>query len=578
MRNKSIDVLKGVAIIAIILFHANIAQCGYLGVDIFLVIAGYFTALTVGRLRFTADGSKFILSRVFRLLPLLLLAGTLCLIFGWFMMLPDNYENVAESVIATNTFTNNFLQCLTTGNYWSISNEYRPLMHTWYLGLLMQLYLTVPLILLALKRFAGARFRPIAIATLSLIAIVSIILDFTRHDGPAQFYYLPYRLYEFCAGALIPFVFPKIDVRAGRNAILNASLILAYALILALLFVDAPFVHPQARLFAIILLTCFLIVALQTSPRAKNRLFSNPLLAIIGMACYSLFVWHQMLLAITRYSFTADILQPSVLAVLLASLALLSFLSYKYVEKMPRNKATWSAVILVFVAVTAFALHIYNTSGVVRDVPELDVRRADARKNMWGEYCDRGYAYDKDFADDGRRKVLVIGNSFARDFVNIIVESPVAKDVDLSYLTIAADDPQRVRQADIVFVAAYGITPEDVTAAQTHLSPRQKLYVVGEKNFGASGGGQIYRHRHAADYHTLTTTLAPGYLERNNALSARYPDNFIDLISLTTTADGRIRVFTPDGKYISQDGLHLTRSGARYLATLLDWPRLLTPQ
>ena len=68
------------------------------------------------------------------------------------------------------------------------------------------------------------------------------------------------------------------------------------------------------------------------------------------------------------------------------------------------------------------------------------------------------------------------------------------------------------------------------------------------------------------------------YLERNNALSARYPDNFIDLISLTTTADGRIRVFTPDGKYISQDGLHLTRSGARYLATILDWPRLLTPQ
>ena len=37
---------------------------------------------------------------------------------------------------------------------------------------------------------------------------------------------------------------------------------------------------------------------------------------------------------------------------------------------------------------------------------------------------------------------------------------------------------------------------------------------------------------------------------------------------LTTTADGRIRVFTPDGKFISQDGLHLTRSGARYLATL----------
>ena len=38
------DFLKGVAIIAVVLYHLGVCTYGYLGVDIFLVIAGYFTA------------------------------------------------------------------------------------------------------------------------------------------------------------------------------------------------------------------------------------------------------------------------------------------------------------------------------------------------------------------------------------------------------------------------------------------------------------------------------------------------------------------------------------------------------
>ena len=44
MRNKYFDVLKAIAIIAVVLYHFGISEYGYLGVDIFLVIAGYFTS------------------------------------------------------------------------------------------------------------------------------------------------------------------------------------------------------------------------------------------------------------------------------------------------------------------------------------------------------------------------------------------------------------------------------------------------------------------------------------------------------------------------------------------------------
>ena len=44
MRSSKIDVLKGLAIIGVVLYHAGYVQYGYIGVEIFLVIAGYLTA------------------------------------------------------------------------------------------------------------------------------------------------------------------------------------------------------------------------------------------------------------------------------------------------------------------------------------------------------------------------------------------------------------------------------------------------------------------------------------------------------------------------------------------------------
>ena len=47
MRVQYYDVLKAIAIIAVVLYHFGISEYGYLGVDIFLVIAGYFTSKSI---------------------------------------------------------------------------------------------------------------------------------------------------------------------------------------------------------------------------------------------------------------------------------------------------------------------------------------------------------------------------------------------------------------------------------------------------------------------------------------------------------------------------------------------------
>lgn len=42
MRNIKIDLLRTIAIIAVVLYHMGYQPYGYLGVDVFFVISGYF--------------------------------------------------------------------------------------------------------------------------------------------------------------------------------------------------------------------------------------------------------------------------------------------------------------------------------------------------------------------------------------------------------------------------------------------------------------------------------------------------------------------------------------------------------
>ena len=134
MRIKYIDVLKAFAIIAVVLYHTGLMTYGYLGVDMFLVIAGYLTTKSLfakmnSPENLSVGGGfylKFEISRLIRLLPPLLIAGLVCMIAGLWLMLPDDYENLSESVIATNLFANNVLSAITTKNYWDVVNEYKP--------------------------------------------------------------------------------------------------------------------------------------------------------------------------------------------------------------------------------------------------------------------------------------------------------------------------------------------------------------------------------------------------------------------------------------------------------------------
>lgn len=51
---------------------------------------------------------------------------------------------------------------------------------------------------------------------------------------------------------------------------------------------------------------------------------------------------------------------------------------------------------------------------------------------------------------------------------------------------------------------------------------------------------------------------------------------YINMMDSIRNADGSISIFTPDGKLISHDGLHLTKAGAKEFAKIINVNSLIT--
>ena len=450
-----IDVLKAFAIIAVVLYHAGILGYGYLGVDVFLVIAGFLTTKSL------EGGGKryfpFVIGRVMRLLPVLLCAGVVAMAVGWFAMLPDDYENLAESVFASNLFSNNILSAITTGDYWSIANEYKPLMHTWYVGLLMQLYLTYPLMFYASK-LDKVTPRKTLLIIVSVLAFSSLLWYFGCENENHRFYYLPARFFEFGVGGIIALVYDPSQERLFHPAFSYLS----YALLLLLIVVGYEPIPANVRLPLVVAISAVLLLSKET---LTNPATSNSVLAKVGLASYSIYIWHQVLLAFYRYIIgTSFTVWTFILYV--AAVGIVSWASYRLIEKGLAEAKLLT--LIIWILLTGFAGYIYWNAGVVRDVPELGISVQDRHRRMNVEYTERGYQYDRPFASADKPHWLVIGNSFGRDFVNAILESDVADQVEVSftddYLKPSSDG--RYAAADRVFISVRGINRQYVSAIE----------------------------------------------------------------------------------------------------------------
>ncbi len=570
-----LDLLKGFVIIAVVLYHAGWCKSGYLGVDLFLVLNGYLVVPKVmneieeGRFRYFA----FLEKKIFRLLPLVLLVSGLSLATGYWGMLPHDFRFLSEEAVAASVFMNNILQTITTQNDWAAIYQ-KVLMHTWFLGVLFQFYLVFPLLMLLMKRQMKV--------TLMVLIVLSIVLYLLPIDSIGNKYYmLSYRFFEMAIGGLV--AIKPIKVPAPIKYISLCGLLfmiflgaftigertMSYNLVGGINTIRESFLPREVMLMLTVLFAVLSCIHDQSENRWTIISRQSKLIAPLGRMSLSVFLWHQPLFAFYRYFF-ADELSPIILCCLIGIALLLSFSTYYLFEKrITINKMSRICLIFSFIIINAFALWIYQKGGIVRDVPELDFQEGVTDPKIFEQYTDRIYQYDHEFSkDNSKNKILVIGNSFARDFANIMLESPIKDSIQLSYHYGIKDCPlSRVRECDRIYF--FGWKHDVPEAVWNDLKQGAEIWGIGSKNHGTSNG-IFYKYRHRSDYYSQRTTFREDFHIVNRLLKEEWQHNYVDLLSLTIDSKGLVPVFTSDHKFITYDGRHLTPSGARFYAYKLS--------
>lgn len=351
-----IDGLRAVAVLAVVINHLDPAWLpgGYLGVDLFFVISGYVvTGSLLGRQ--LEGGRSFLLDfyrrRFRRLLPALLVnVAVVSLLFAVFVHPGDDvYKPVLRGGMASLVGVSN-LYFLRQGNdYFAADNHYNPFLHTWSLGVEEQFYLIWPLLFLlcgssaasaaVLRRRLGRWSVALSGASLLFLAWLQL-----RGDSGASFFLMPARLWELAAGALILLlrISPRIQLPSpGRLPLLQSLLMLALFTVFWL-----PETWRLQATLACVAISAALLLFLGDR-HGPGRWLSRPLPLALGMASYSIYLWHWPVIVLARWSVGVNRIT---LLPILVVMAVLSWLSFRLESRFrrPRSRSAPTRTLVVY--------------------------------------------------------------------------------------------------------------------------------------------------------------------------------------------------------------------------------------
>ncbi len=229
-RNAAIDGMRAIAIIGIVAFHLRpiVFNGGFLGVTMFLVMAGYFSTVSLLKMfsekndkNSHLDGNqesqkkksklityfKYLLKRIKRIWPSTLGVIALSAPLMW-LFSPSLLTKLQSDALSGATFSSNMAYVLRKVSYFEQSGLPSPIKHLWYLGLIMQMFICWPIILCAILKIVKSKFvRMLVTATLAIVsALTSIAITILYGEGQtiARVYYsLDTRACEFLIGALL---------------------------------------------------------------------------------------------------------------------------------------------------------------------------------------------------------------------------------------------------------------------------------------------------------------------------------------------------------------------------------------
>lgn len=262
----------------------------------------------------------------------------------------------------------------------------------------------------------------------------------------------------------------------------------------------------------------------------------------------------------------------------------LAWLSWRFIEQPFRNPKSMpiiqfsSYISLASAAAIAFGLALHFCQGF----PKWTYPNIGENGNVYISYNERIRKYrDQVFPVNDKHNVLVIGNSYARDMANVLLESDYSRYFNLIYLYNSTGyvdskfleglSKELLSQADSIVLAAKSGSAASMQQSIAELAKltQAETFIFGPKDFGYNLNP--YGRVAVQDRNKVYATVPESVVELNVELKQRISaDHYIDLLALLGRNGKGVRVFDEQGNPLSPDRLHLTRFGAIFIKDQLE--------
>lgn len=372
---SDIDGLRAVAVLAVLAFHAlpTVLPGGFVGVDIFFVISGYLiSSILLSSLQQQSFSLlDFYSRRIRRIFPALITVFIASFAMAWYFFYADEFINLGRHMISSAAFIQNWMLASESG-YFDTSAEIKPFLHLWSLGVEEQFYIIWPLLLW------GAWKLRLNLLKLTIICLAASfawnIYELYVAQSTIAFYLPQVRFWELLIGAVLAYV--HLHPTAGTSRVATSldlvsenvrSVAGAALLLLSFFFINSQKVFPG---FWAILPALGAVLLISAGPNAilNRTVLSNKVAVWFGKISYPLYLWHWVLLVYLR------ILEPDLFAkvkfrlLALVLAAVLSWLTYRCIEKPLRfgaygKQKTWF-LIAAMIGIIFLGREIQNQSGM----------------------------------------------------------------------------------------------------------------------------------------------------------------------------------------------------------------------
>lgn len=303
-RLGSLDGLRGLAVVGVLLFHAfpDGLPGGFVGVDVFFVLSGFL--ITDGLLRERTRGriglGRFWLRRARRLLPaltvLILATGTAVAAMGG-----DPGVDFGGQLIAAAAFGTNW-HLIAAGNSYFTESSPPVLQHLWSLAVEEQFYVLWPLaiigVMTVLRRNRHRLLLVVGLAMLSVLAMA--IAALAGHTG-RSYYGTDTHCFGLLAGAALALARQQGLVPRRITSDLSGGLALAGLVLAGVVLSGEDRATYILGLPAVAGLTVLIVTTVAAGDGILARSLAVTPLRQLGLISYGLYLWHWPLLVLLRY-------------------------------------------------------------------------------------------------------------------------------------------------------------------------------------------------------------------------------------------------------------------------------------